>query len=152
MFVDGFLPSRPRDAELCAEARRIVEGVDWDCEVTCDFSTVNLGPHHRVVSGLNAAFQQVEELIVLEDDCVPTPTFSGSAKSYSIATVTTNVSCTLRGITYSAYFANRHRTVTRSRDGMSHGAGRRGAGHGSTSISKCDDGRRFARRHFSPSS
>jgi len=33
------------------------------------------GPHHRIVSGLNAAFQQVEELIVLEDDCVPHPTF-----------------------------------------------------------------------------
>jgi len=75
VFADGPRPSRERDAELCAEAQRIVKGVDWDCEVTLDFSTVNLGPHHRIVSGLNAAFQQVEELIVLEDDCVPHPTF-----------------------------------------------------------------------------
>jgi hypothetical protein len=75
VFADGPRPSHERDAELCAAARRVVERVDWDCQVTRDFSPVNLGPHHRVVSGLNAAFQEVEELIVLEDDCVPHPTF-----------------------------------------------------------------------------
>jgi hypothetical protein len=75
VFADGPRPSRVRDAELCAAARQVVERVDWDCEVTRVFSPVNLGPHHRIVSGLNAAFQQVEDLIVLEDDCVPHPTF-----------------------------------------------------------------------------
>jgi GT2 family glycosyltransferase len=75
VFADGPRPSRVRDAELCAAARQVVERVDWDCEVTRDFAPVNLGPHRRIVSGLNAAFQQVEDLIVLEDDCVPHPTF-----------------------------------------------------------------------------
>jgi hypothetical protein len=75
VFADGPRASRERDAELCAQARQVVERVDWDCEVTRDFSPVNLGPHHRIVSGLNAAFQEAEELIVLEDDCVPHPTF-----------------------------------------------------------------------------
>src|SRR4029434_5108886 len=75
VFADGPRASREREAELCAATRRVVERVDWDCEVTRDFAEVNLGPHHRIVSGLNAAFQQTEELIVLEDDCVPHPTF-----------------------------------------------------------------------------
>jgi hypothetical protein len=77
LFVigDGPRESRPHDAELCAAARQVVERVDWDCEVIRDFSPINLGPHQRIASGLNAAFQQTEELIVLEDDCIPDPSF-----------------------------------------------------------------------------
>jgi hypothetical protein len=75
VFADGPRAARQTDAELCAAARQVVEKVDWDCEVTRDFSPVNLGPHHRIVSGINAAFAETEELIVLEDDCVPHQTF-----------------------------------------------------------------------------
>ena len=75
VIADGPRASRERDAELCAAARKVVERVDWDCEVTRDFAAANLGAWRRIATGLTAAFQEVEELIVLEDDCIPHPTF-----------------------------------------------------------------------------
>jgi hypothetical protein len=75
VIADGPRPARERDIEQCAAARRVVEDVDWDCEVVRDYAEANQGAWRRVASGLTAAFQQVEELIVLEDDCIPHPTF-----------------------------------------------------------------------------
>ena len=75
VIADGPRPGREQDVELCAAARKIIERVDWDCELILDYSDVNLRPHRRIVSGITNAFREVEELIVLEDDCVPHPTF-----------------------------------------------------------------------------
>ena len=63
------------EAEKCEKARSIVEEVDWDCEVLTNFSEVNLGCKKRVSSGLDWVFSKVEEAILLEDDCLPHPTF-----------------------------------------------------------------------------
>jgi len=52
-----------------------VEKIDWDCEVLTSFSDVNLGCKRRVSSGLDWVFEQVEECIILEDDCLPDPSF-----------------------------------------------------------------------------
>lgn len=60
---------------LCAEARSIVERVDWDCDVSLNYSDVNLGLKRRVSSGLDWVFEQVEEAIILEDDCLPDTSF-----------------------------------------------------------------------------
>jgi hypothetical protein len=63
------------EAIKCAAARSIIERVDWDCEVSTNFSEVNLGCKHRVASGLNWVFENCEEAIILEDDCLPHPSF-----------------------------------------------------------------------------
>lgn len=60
---------------LCQQARAIVEQVDWPCEVTRHYSDNNLGCRARVSSGLDFVFSKVDEAIILEDDCVPEPTF-----------------------------------------------------------------------------
>lgn len=65
----------PEEIGKCSETRNIVEQVDWDCEVLTNFSEVNLGCKQRVSSGLDWVFKQVEEAIILEDDCLPDPTF-----------------------------------------------------------------------------
>jgi hypothetical protein len=49
--------------------------VDWDCEVVKSYSDVNLGCGRRPATGLSWIFDQVEEAIILEDDCLPHPTF-----------------------------------------------------------------------------
>lgn len=72
---DGARQHRPGEAETVAAVRRIVERVDWDCEVLTNFSPTNLGCKLRVSSGLDWVFEQVEEAIVLEDDCLPDPSF-----------------------------------------------------------------------------
>jgi hypothetical protein len=73
--ADGTRADRPGEAEKCAAVRAIIDTVDWPCEVLKNYSDVNLGCKVRVSSGLDWVFEQVEEAIILEDDCLPHPTF-----------------------------------------------------------------------------
>lgn len=72
---DGARDSRPGEAELVAECRQIALAVDWECEVLTNFSETNLGCKTRVATGLDWVFSQVEEAIILEDDCLPSESF-----------------------------------------------------------------------------
>lgn len=68
----------PRDAsepQLCQQARAVTEQVDWDCEVLRNYADTNLGCRKRVSTGLDWVFEQAEEAIILEDDCLPHPSF-----------------------------------------------------------------------------
>jgi SAM-dependent methyltransferase len=74
VVADG--PRFPEEAEKCQQARRtVIEKVDWNCQVLTNFSEKNLGCKHRVSSGLDWVFGEVEEAIILEDDCLPTQSF-----------------------------------------------------------------------------
>lgn len=75
VVADGARLDRAEEAEQCAATRAIIDGVDWDCEVLTNYAEVNMGMKPRVVSGLNWVFETVEEAIILEDDCLPDPTF-----------------------------------------------------------------------------
>jgi len=75
VVADGPRADRPGEAEKCRVVRAIIDTVDWPCEVLKNFSDVNLGCKRRVSGGLNWVFEQVEEAIILEDDCLPHPTF-----------------------------------------------------------------------------
>jgi cephalosporin hydroxylase/Flp pilus assembly protein TadD len=75
VVADGPRLNRLGEAEKCAVTRAIIDRVDWECEVLTNYSDVNLGCRHRVSSGLTWVFEQVEEAIILEDDCLPHPSF-----------------------------------------------------------------------------
>jgi hypothetical protein len=60
---------------LCQQTRAVIESVDWDCEVIKNYADENLGCRKRVSSGLDWVFAQVKEAIILEDDCLPHPSF-----------------------------------------------------------------------------
>jgi hypothetical protein len=75
IVADG--PHTAQDIALCAEARRVVERVDWPCEVQRNYSEHNMGCRDRIASGLDWVFSRVPEAIVLEDDCEPCPSFFG---------------------------------------------------------------------------
>lgn len=75
LISDGARPGRPEEHRLVEQSRAVIERVDWDCEVKTNFADVNLGCKQRMASGLSWAFQQSEELIILEDDCLPHPSF-----------------------------------------------------------------------------
>ncbi|MFN6469766.1 MAG: glycosyltransferase family 2 protein [Nostoc sp. SerVER01] len=75
VIADGPRTDRPEEAEKCELTRAIIDRVDWDCEILNNYSDINLGCAKRVSSGLDWVFDQVEEAIILEDDCVPNPTF-----------------------------------------------------------------------------
>ena len=73
VVADG--PRDEGERHLCEEARAILKQVDWPCRVLQNFSNENLGCKRRMSSGLRWVFEQVEEAIILEDDCLPDPTF-----------------------------------------------------------------------------
>lgn len=72
---DGARPQRAGEAEKVAATRAIIKRIDWPCEVLTNFSDVNLGCKRRVASGIDWIFEQVEAAIILEDDCLPDPSF-----------------------------------------------------------------------------
>jgi hypothetical protein len=72
VFADG--PRTPEEAALCAETRARIQ-VDWPCDLTMEVAEVNLGCRERLASGIDRAFAETETAIILEDDCVPDPTF-----------------------------------------------------------------------------
>jgi hypothetical protein len=75
VVADGPRDIRPGEAELCRQARAIIDRVDWECEVLTEFADRNMGCKLRVSSGIDWIFTLVEEAIILEDDCLPDPSF-----------------------------------------------------------------------------
>ncbi|WP_235109795.1 hypothetical protein [Acaryochloris sp. 'Moss Beach'] len=75
IVADGPRADVPEDQKLCQQARAIVDQVDWECEVLTHFSDSNLGGRCCNAQGLDWVFSQVEEAIILEDDCLPHPSF-----------------------------------------------------------------------------
>lgn len=75
LIADGCREDHWEDKSLTDTCRNIVDQVDWDCEVLKHYSETNLGCFGRLVSGCQWIFEQVDEVIVLEDDCLPHPDF-----------------------------------------------------------------------------
>lgn len=74
LIQDGPRESSTTDLENIEKCREIIN-VDWECDVVSDFSDVNLGCGQRIYSGLSKCFEYVDRLVILEDDCVPSPSF-----------------------------------------------------------------------------
>jgi hypothetical protein len=74
LIADGARKESP-DEERCLEVRKIISDINWDCQVFRNYSDVNLGCKLRVSSGLDWVFSQVEDAIILEDDCLPNTSF-----------------------------------------------------------------------------
>ena len=73
--ADGPRPDKIREKEKCEVAREIIKQVDWDCEVKTLFRNNNLGCKIGVSSAISWFFDNVEEGIILEDDCVSSISF-----------------------------------------------------------------------------
>lgn len=75
VIADAPRPDRPGEADKCEATRAIIHEVDWECDVHTNFSSVNMGLCQRISSGITWAFEIVDKAIILEDDCVPDPSF-----------------------------------------------------------------------------
>jgi hypothetical protein len=73
--ADGARANREGEQERCERARQIATQVDWPCDVRTLFRERNLGCKQAVSQALDWFFDQEEEGIILEDDCVPHPSF-----------------------------------------------------------------------------
>jgi hypothetical protein len=78
LFVacDGPNPERPGEAEKVTATRAVIESeIDWPCQIKRLYSDTNQGCRLGVSRAITWFFEQVEEGIILEDDCVPHPDF-----------------------------------------------------------------------------
>ena len=75
VIADGPRQNKIGEAELVEATRKLVDEIDWNCEVVKIYSDTNLGLRERVMSGLDEVFSREESAIILEDDCLPNPDF-----------------------------------------------------------------------------
>ena len=75
IIADGPREKNEEDKELCLRTRAIFNAIDWPCELTEFYSELNLGCRNSIPRGLDLVFQEVEECIILEDDCIPKQSF-----------------------------------------------------------------------------
>lgn len=78
LAVDGPRPDRPGEDRQVAAVQDFLDGaVDWDCEVKRLYRDHNLGCAGAVSGAVSWFFEQEERGVVLEDDCLPDPSFFG---------------------------------------------------------------------------
>lgn len=77
LFVaaDGPRENREDEIKKCTQAREIATKVDWDCELKLLFRDKNMGCGVAPAENITWFFQHVEQGIILEDDCLPHPSF-----------------------------------------------------------------------------
>jgi hypothetical protein len=75
VVADGPRPGRPEDDDNCQAVRAVVDEIDWPCTIEKRYAETNIGLEASVELGLDWVFSKVDRAIVLEDDCIPDPTF-----------------------------------------------------------------------------
>jgi hypothetical protein len=73
--ADGPRVNNESDQRLCLQSLEIVSHIDWPCEVRTLYREDNLGCKNAISSAIDWFFEQEEEGIILEDDCLPAPDF-----------------------------------------------------------------------------
>jgi len=75
VIADGPRVGNPLEQELVESTRKVVEEIDWPCQVIRIYASANMGLRERIFTGLDEVFAREESAIVLEDDCLPSSSF-----------------------------------------------------------------------------
>lgn len=73
--ADGPRSNRPEETVQCHNTREIVKDIDWKCDVKTLYRLKNLGCKNAMSSAIDWFFENEEEGIILEDDCLPSKSF-----------------------------------------------------------------------------
>lgn len=72
---DGPRSYRPSDEPLVKQVQEIFRDIDWPCEVKTLFQERNRGCKLAISNALSWFFENEEQGIILEDDCLPSQSF-----------------------------------------------------------------------------
>lgn len=78
---DGPRKSQPADRSLVQQTRDICQQIDWPCDVSTFFRHRNHGCRKHMAAAITWAFDLCEQLIILEDDCLPDLSFFSFCES-----------------------------------------------------------------------
>lgn len=73
--IDGPRKDRPDDTKRCDKVKDLFDDLEWECELHTRFLDENRGCKKAVSSAITWFFENVEEGIILEDDCVVDQSF-----------------------------------------------------------------------------
>ena len=73
VIADG--PREINEKSDCKKAREEIDKIDWNCSISKNYSLKNLGLKKRFKSGLDWVFENESKAVILEDDCIPDPSF-----------------------------------------------------------------------------
>ncbi|MCK5491752.1 MAG: glycosyltransferase family 2 protein [Candidatus Omnitrophica bacterium] len=75
VIADGPRTNNLEDKKNCELVRKIIDDIDWDCQIYKKYSEINLGCGKGPSNGISWVFNNVNECIILEDDCIPDLSF-----------------------------------------------------------------------------
>ena len=75
VIADGARSGNTQEEKLVSNTRSVIDGIDWNCDVTKIYSDENLGLRQRILTGLDTVFSIEENAVILEDDCLPSKSF-----------------------------------------------------------------------------
>lgn len=79
--ADGPRLDKENEDQVCENLRNwLLNNIDWDCDLQTRFQDKNMGCGKHVSSAISWFFENVEDGIILEDDCLPNITFFGYCK------------------------------------------------------------------------
>lgn len=73
--IDAPRKSEEKDHDACRAVHQLVRSPDWPCEFSLLSHRTHRGCRHGPAEAITWAFSKVDHLIILEDDCIPDPTF-----------------------------------------------------------------------------
>lgn len=75
LYVAADGPRNEEEKVLCERTRKLIEQVDWVCDLKVRFREENLGCKYGPYDSISWFFQHETEGVILEDDCVPDLSF-----------------------------------------------------------------------------
>lgn len=76
LFIAADGPRNNEEKQKTDKVRKYIEdNIDWRCEVKTLFRDKNLGCKNAIAGGIDWFFENVEQGIILEDDCIPSQSF-----------------------------------------------------------------------------
>lgn len=63
------------EKEVCEQTRNIIKEINWDCQLKTLFREENLGCGRAISGAIDWFFENVEQGIIIEDDCLPDDSF-----------------------------------------------------------------------------
>lgn len=75
IYIASDGPRSSAEAVLIEKVRAELRGIDWDCSIRERFSDCNLGCNLGPKTAIDWFFENEEEGIILEDDCIPNQSF-----------------------------------------------------------------------------
>jgi hypothetical protein len=81
VFSDGPRQGSNSDFEKVSSCREILNNINWECKIFKKFENKNLGCGKGVSSAISWFFSNIEEGIIIEDDCLLAESFFEFAKN-----------------------------------------------------------------------